>query len=111
MIIAQRVLKLRQRDQVTEIPIRVFKPEQESDGTWFCLYEADWPDRQRASRAGGADSMQALIGALLMIGADIYTSNYHASGDLYFDAPGKGYDLPVVPTLRDLLIGDDKKYL
>jgi hypothetical protein len=49
--------------------------------------------------------------ALHMIGADLYTSSYHREGRLVFDKPGNGYGFPVAPTLRDLLVGDDAKYM
>jgi hypothetical protein len=65
----------------------------------------------RPKRSGVFDSAQALFLALQTIGAEIYTSSYHKAGKLFFDAPGKGYGFPVVPTLRDLLQGDDAKYL
>ena len=61
--------------------------------------------------AGGFDSVQALFIALGMIGAEIYTSNYHKAGQLFWDKPGSGYGFPVAPTLRDLLIGDDTKFV
>jgi len=60
---------------------------------------------------GGFDSMQALVLALQTIGAEIYSSNYHKVGNLFFDKPRSGYGFPVVPTLRDLLQGADAKYL
>jgi hypothetical protein len=60
---------------------------------------------------GGFDSAQALVLALQTIGAEIYSSTYHKSGQLFTDKPGNGYGFPVVPTLRDLLQGDDAKYL
>lgn len=46
-----------------------------------------------------------------MIGAEIYSSDYHKSGDLFWETPGKGYGFPVAPSLRDLLQGDDATYL
>jgi hypothetical protein len=46
------------------------------------------------------------VAALYAIGAEIYSSSYH-----YLDNPGGGYGFPAVPTLRDLLQGDDAKYL
>jgi hypothetical protein len=58
----------------------------------------------------GADSVQALLVALKMIGADIYSSNYHKSGKLMLEAHGKGYGFPVPSSLRDLLEGDDAKF-
>jgi hypothetical protein len=62
-------------------------------------------------KMGGADSVQALVAELYAIGAEIYSSSYHKEGRLYLDKPGEGYGFPVVPTLRDLLQGDDAKYL
>jgi hypothetical protein len=58
----------------------------------------------------GVDSVQSLLLAFQMIGADLYTSSYHKSGRLMFDEPGQGYGFPVPNSLRDLLIGDDRKY-
>lgn len=45
-----------------------------------------------------------------MVGTDIYTSDYHASGKLRWGEPGTGYGFPVPSSIRDLLIGDDKKF-
>ena len=111
MLIASRMLKWRAANGETEIPIRIFAPEKATNGTWSCRYEIDWPDKKSDKLIGGFDSMQALFLALQIIGAEIYSSNYHKSGNLYWEAPGKGYGIPVAPTLRDLLQGDDAKYL
>ncbi|HWE78002.1 MAG TPA: hypothetical protein VG270_05690 [Pseudolabrys sp.] len=51
------------------------------------------------------------MAALYAIGAEIYSSNYHRQATLYLDKPGEGYAFPVVPTYRDLLRGNDAKYL
>jgi hypothetical protein len=93
----------------TEIPIRIFAPEQHADA-WSCQYEIDWPEGPQAMTSWGADSVQALILALTMIGADIYSSSYHKSGKLMLDEAGKGYGFPVPASLRDLLQGDDAKF-
>ncbi len=111
MIIAMRVLKLKTENGNLDIPIRVFAPEKASSGAWSCRYEIDWPDKKSDKAIGGYDAMQATVLALQIIGAEIYSSNYHKSGYLFWEAPGKGYGFPVVPTLRDLLEGDDLKYL
>lgn len=111
MIVASRILFFNDGSQSIEIPIRIFAPESEKPKVWGCRYEIDWPDRGRSVTAWGGDSVQALTIALGMIGAEIYTSNYHKSGALYWDKPGNGYGFPVAPTLRDLLQGDDAKYL
>lgn len=115
MIIAQRSLHLQQGKRDIEIPVRIFAPE--ADGSaWSCKYEIDWPGDKRRSSAVGFDSMQALTLALQKIGAEIYTSDFHKSGLLNWDNSKKsnsrkGYGFPVTPNIRDLLIGDDKKYL
>ena len=110
MLIATRTLTLRTADGDKPVPIRIFAPEQKDVRAWSCRYEIDWPDRQKCMDAGGADLVQALEIALKLIGATIYTSTYHQSGNLFFETPGKGYGFPVSPNIRDLLVGDDAKY-
>jgi hypothetical protein len=107
MVIATRVLKLRQGPGEIPVPIRVFAPEQrESD--WACRFEIDWPDETFTLHAMGVDAVQAMELALKMIGASIYGSDHHAAGDLMWLEPGKGYGFPVSHNIRDLLIGDDE---
>jgi hypothetical protein len=110
MIVASRVLKLRDANGEREIGVRICRPEQD-DGAWLCRYEIDWPDGTKGMSVGGFDAMQSLVGALQIVGAEIYASDYHKSGNLYWDAPGNGYGFPVVGGVRDLLQGDDLKYL
>jgi hypothetical protein len=110
MIVATRTLKLRASTNETDVSIAVLEPEVLADGSWRCRYSIGWPDGIWESHAGGIDSMQALFGAMKMIGSEIYTSEYHKSGNLYMDQRGAGYGFPVPRTLRDLLIGDDKKF-
>lgn len=111
MIIAERVLKMRAASSILDLPIRIFAPQRSAAGSWSCRYEIDWPDGKWSMDAGGVDSVQALSLALQMIGSELYTSGYHRSGDLYFDAPGRGYGFPVAATLRDRLVGDDRTFL
>ena len=111
MVIADRVLTLRHGADDIKIPIRIFAPVNEKPGVWGCRYEVDWPKENRVVTAWGFDSVQAILIAMQMIGAEIYTSNYHKAGELFWEAPGKGYGFPVSPSLRDLLQGDDVKYL
>lgn len=111
MVIATRVLTLVNGKNEIRFEIRIFAPEKSSNGSWRCRYEIDWPGEQHKMEIGGFDSVQALVLALQAIGAEIYSSKYHKSGKLYLDSPGAGYGFPVMPTLRDLLEGDDAKYL
>src|SRR5262245_51366611 len=108
MIIATRVLKLHRPAGNVEVPIRIFAPERVAVD-WSCEFEIDWPDQTIAMKAGGVDSVQALLLAMQMIGAFLYSSDHHKSGDLMWDKPGRGYGFPITNGLRDMLIGDDKK--
>lgn len=111
MVIASRLLKFRGSKGETEIPIRLFSPEKADGDVWSCRYEVDWPHGHWTHAAHGVDSVQAILLALQMIGAEIYASEYHKSGQLVLEGPGRGYGFPVSSSLRDLLIGDDAKYL
>ena len=111
MLIATRVLKLRQPDGETEIPVRVYMPQQENTGSWGCRFEIGWPDRPSDRTIFGVDAMQSLVLALQMIGFETYTSGYHEANELYFDKPGEGYGFPVMAPYRDLLQGDDARFL
>ena len=108
-MIATRTLKLQREKDVFEIAIRIFAPEG-SGRSWSCRYEIDWPEGRQVIDAWGIDSVQAILLAFQMIGADIYTSTYHKSGRLLFEAAGQGYGFPVPESIRDLLIGNDRTY-
>jgi hypothetical protein len=110
MVIATRVLKLRQGPSEIPVPIRIFAPEQR-EIDWACRFEIDWPDETVGLDAMGVDAVQALELAMKMIGAFLYTTDHHASGNLTWQAPGQGYGFPVPNTIRDLLVGEDKKFL
>jgi hypothetical protein len=111
MMIANRILKLRRESGDLDIAVRLYLPEQIEGGVWLCRYEVDWPHGTWKHAAQGIDSVQSIMIALQMIGSEIYASEYHESGALMFDVPKRGYGFPVSPSLRDLLIGDDAKYL
>lgn len=106
-MIATRALRL--HDEGAEIPIRIFAPEDHGH-SWSCRYEIEWPEGHRAMEAFGVDSVQAILLAFQMIGAELYTSEYHKSGRLMFDEPGQGYGFPVPASIRDQRIGNDRTY-
>lgn len=110
MIVANRTLKLRKDGADTDVAVRIFAPRPDRDH-WMCEYEIDWPEGTRKFAAHGLDSVQALELALKMIGSEIYTSEYHKSKMLSWEKPGQGYGFPVARNMRDLLEGDDGKYL
>jgi hypothetical protein len=109
-VIATRVLKLRRADSEIDIAIRIFAPEAQATH-WECWFEIDWPDRTLRMAAMGVDAVQALELMLKMIGTHIYTNDHHKSGKLMWLRPGQGYGFPVPNSLRDLLVGEDQKYL
>jgi hypothetical protein len=89
--------------------VRVYQPVQGA-GFWRCRYEIDWPRRPKFRETEGIDALQSLMGALMLIGAEIYSSRYHYEGRLRAFEKEEGYGFPVVPSLRDALIGVDAFY-
>jgi hypothetical protein len=110
MMIASRTLKVRGASGDADIALRLHAPEQGPEGLWSCRYEIEWPGQTWQHAAQGLDSVQAVVLALHMIGSELYASGYHKSGELMFDAPGRGYGFPVPRSLRDLLIGGDAAF-
>jgi hypothetical protein len=76
----------------------------------MCRYEIDWPDKMRGKSVAGADSMQALLGALQMVGSDIVASTYYASGEMTLNGSYRGCGFPVPNSVRDMLRGDDATF-
>ena len=109
-MIAHRLLTLQSTSGNVDVPVAIFAPEQDEAGHWSCRYRIQWPDRAREFSAEGVDSMQALVCALQMIAADIYTSDEHVSGRLMWGNPNEGYGFPVTRSMRDDLRGNDAKF-
>lgn len=108
MIILTHRLYLKIGDADRAIDIVVRKPEPEPTGkAWTCRYEIDWPEGFKARDAYGLDALQALVLALEMIGAEIYTSAYHREGRLRAYDREAGYGFPVPSSLRGMLVGVD----
>jgi hypothetical protein len=81
------------------------------DGTnWLCRYLIDWPDGPIEHYGRGIDAVQAALLALKMIGAELYTSSYHERGELRWEKAGEGYGFPVPKNIRNLLVGEDRKF-
>ena len=59
---------------------------------------------------GGRDAVQALLSAMQKIGMELYASEANKTGKLAWD-DWKGFGFPVPPNARDLLKGDDAKFL
>lgn len=110
MIIATRTLTLRDKDHTVDMPIRFHAPEQ-IGREWRCRFEIGWPDAPVERWGTGEDGVQAIVQALQMVGAELYTSRHHEAGALTWLSPGAGYGVPVPQGLRDLMVGDDAKFL
>jgi|EndMetStandDraft_8_1072994.scaffolds.fasta_scaffold220329_2 hypothetical protein len=110
MVIGIRVLQLRGEKRNIDIPIRILAPE-DNGKKWICRFEIEWPEGKAARWGIGGDAIEALFHALQMIGIEIYGSDHHRSGRLMWLAESTGYGFPVTKNIRDLLVGDDKRYL
>ena len=107
MVILNRILRLTRDGREFEVPIRIHLPIDKTDH-WECEYEIGWPGAEKTSKAGGIDSVQALMCATQKIGIDLYASDAHHSGNLKWERPGGGYGFPLHSAVRDLYEGDDK---
>jgi hypothetical protein len=109
MIIARRVLILRRRKGDVRIPVSMHAPEK-AKVDWVCRYEIGWPEGKAKRWSGGVDAVQALQLAMSMIGVEVNVSRHAKSGRLQWLEQGRGYGFPVPSGIRDLLVGDDKRY-
>ena len=107
MKIAERILKIRRSGTEIEVPVQIYAPGRDATNAWSCTYEIGWPETPGRFSSGGIDSVQALLLALQMIGAELYSSKHHDAGELVWEGEGGGYGFPVPRTISDLLVGDD----
>jgi len=92
-----------------QVLVTLESPEKSGDD-WVCSYKIGWPERTKSFFARGFDALQAVHLAMQMVGAELYTSTYHQQGKLRWGKLGEGYGFPVTPSLRYLLIGEDKRF-
>ncbi len=110
MIIATRHFVLRDERRRVDISVQIHTPEK-AKVDWICRFAIGWPEGKVERWGSGVDAVQALLHALQMIGAEVYASSHHQSGRLEWLESGRGYGFPVPDNIRDLLVGDDKKFL
>jgi hypothetical protein len=108
MLIMERQLVCHINGQDVPVPVRFFKPLADAGGAWRCQYEIGWPNGVYSHQAYGVDSVQALLLAMKMLAAELYTSDMHRSGCLRWQEEGMGYGLPLSLGLRDMYVGHDK---
>src|SRR5262245_34880312 len=102
MIIGARSLKIKDGNSTIDVPIKIHAPEQ-NKGDWICRFEIDWPDKKIEQWGTGGDGIDAILRALQMIGALLYSSGHHEQRRLYWLEPGAGFGFPVTNNLRDIL--------
>ncbi|MGI8525083.1 MAG: DUF6968 family protein [Pseudolabrys sp.] len=107
MIFLERVLKLNGETEPVDLSIRIHKPIEDQE-SWKCDYEIGWPGGQRKGHAMGVDAIQSLWLAMQKIGAELYTSEAHRSGNLKWLKRGDGYGFPLPSGIRDLYEGNDR---
>lgn len=108
MIIAKRMLQVRENGRDTPVPVSIELPRSER-GAWWCNFEIGWPEGVYQGHAGGFDAVQALVSAMQHVAILLYSSEYHRNRTLVFDEPGEGYGFPLPAGGRDLAIGLDAK--
>jgi hypothetical protein len=99
-------------DGMEKVTVSIGKPQQLPDHEdWYCPYRTLGVGSGKVRCAYGVDSAQALILALSMIGAELYTSDEYETGRLcWFGPPPKGdLGFPVHETIRDVLPGNKDK--
>lgn len=104
-VIAFRELTL---DENQKIEVRLGKPEPCPDGIdWYCPHQTVGLGSGRVRYAIGVDTVQALVLALSMVGAELYTSPEYEAGRLNWDGGAVKGDLgfPVPESIRDVLPG------
>jgi hypothetical protein len=101
-VIASRVLTL---DGTGRVTVLIGKPKQLADIDWYCPYRKVGIGSGNVKRAEGVDAVQALVLALSMVGAELYTSQEYDAGRLQWDGGAVKGDLgfPVPPNIQDML--------
>lgn len=97
------------------VVLQVEAPVQEA-GIWRCWYEIRWPEdgwpaHVTRSFAYGDDPLGAVQMGLMKLGADLHFSSYHREGTLFWTEGQIGYGVIVPKDARDLLRGEDARYL
>src|SRR4029078_10732195 len=92
-VILNRSLQIETAGGEKQVPVTFYRPTQREDD-WECEYEICWPSGATRFKAHGIDSVQSLLLALQMVGAELYTSDAHRSGKLMWLERGAGCVAP-----------------
>lgn len=102
-VIASRELTL---DGSTKVTVLIGKPQcKPAPVDWYCPYQTVGVGSGRVRCGYGGDSVQALVLALSMVGAELYCSAEYEAGRLSWDWGAVKGDLgfPVPPNIQDVL--------
>jgi hypothetical protein len=111
IVVATRELIL---DDAEKVTVLIGKPEPCPDGiAWYCPYQKRGVGLEHVKCAMGIDSVQALIHALSMLGAELYCSDEYQSGRLSWECEISNGDLgfPVTDIIRDVLPGGKQPWV
>jgi hypothetical protein len=109
MIIATRVLKLRRPEGYVDLPVHIFAPKKKGE-EWSGRVEIGWPGTPQPIDINGCVDAVDVETSMRLIGAVLYASIPHSSGNLVWQQPGSGYGFPGLEDMRDVLQGDDKRF-
>ena len=105
--IARTTLTIEVDGKQQVVPVTIYLPQAVGED-WRCAYEIGWPSGPRRAAANGVDSVQALLLAMQMIGAELYAACPPGAGYLAWLAEDDGFGFPLPPSMRDLAIGEDR---
>jgi hypothetical protein len=105
-IIAKRQLQVGTQAIVARgnVNIVVYMPE-EQEGTWKCEFEIEGlleDGSEVKGKSSGEDSFEAILNAMQQIALNIYTSELHQRGELWWLEKGQGYGLPLLAQFADM---------
>jgi hypothetical protein len=102
-----RLLQISTPAATIDVQVKIASPDPQGD-SWSCRFEIGWPEGIKAGEAWGADAIQAFYLAMQAVALQLYGSDYHKQGRLYWQKPGTGYGFPLPKNLASEYIGHDK---
>jgi hypothetical protein len=104
MLIGTRSLQIIDHGIEKELKVSVFSPV-ETEGSWTCRYQIDWPEETLVRDVGGIDALQAILLAFYMVGSDLYFSIANREGRLMFAGVKGQLGFPLHASIREGAVG------
>jgi hypothetical protein len=107
-IVAERAYIARGKGWEILITARIGLPRLGADGRYECGAELEEPDRTTLRYMNGADAIEALQLAIIILGVDLKHINEQLGGSLQWSGAESGLGLPSYPdfSLKSVLGGD-----